>query len=594
MNLPARIPVAHGLLPLCLVLLLAACGGGGGGGGGVTPPPPPPPPGNSITVSGQVTFDRPSYATNNTLNFSSLQRLPVRGATVEVLNASTQAILASTTSGATDGRYSASVPAGGNIIVRVKAQVQRAGAGGYDFEVRNNTASNSLYTLDSAAVSSAASTTVNLNAATGFTVGSGYTGTRAAAPFAILDMFWQAKLLLQGAESGLTLPPVDIYWSTLNRSGDCDGQPNPVSGEIGTSFYLSGTIPASGSCPAVPPGIYVLGDASPSINADTDEFDSSVIAHEFGHYYEDAFSRADSLGGPHRLDFRHDHTLAFSEGWGNAFQGFVLGSPWYRDTYRGDGSESFAFDMENNTAPFSTAVARGFYSEASVHEFLWDVFDPANDEQIDLGFGAIHTVMRNEMRTTDALTSIFVMADALETRHPTQQPAIRNRLAQEGIIGTGPFGAGQPAASGDPDNGPLYRVAVFGQPANVISTNVFGDSDAFWASWNRLGGRRYLRIDLPSGGGLRVVAQGPGPTSPGGTSDPDFVLLRRGVDQCPAGGACSGLDDSVADGREEATFSNLPAGTYVLEVAECSNLGQICRDDPPRGNTPITVTVTQQ
>jgi len=574
---------------LATLLLLTACGGGGGGGGNT-----PPPPAERITVDGQLTFDRPSYTANNTLNFTSLQRLPVRGATVEVLNASTLAILATTTSSATDGRYSVSVPAGGSVIVRVKAQLQRAGAGGYDFEVRNNTAGNALYTLDSAAVSAAANATVNLNAATGFTVGSGYTGTRAAAPFAILDMFWQAKLLLQGAEPGLTLPPVDIYWSTQNRASDCNGQPNPVTGEIGTSFYLAGTIPASGNCPAVPPGIYVLGDASPSIDADTDEFDSSVIAHEFGHYYEDAFSRADSLGGPHRLDARHDHTLAFSEGWGNAFQGFVLGSPWYRDTFGSTGNQSFAFDMENNTAPFGSVVARGFYSEASVQEFLWDVFDPVNDDQIDLGFGAIHTVMRNELRTTDALTSIFVMADALETRHPTQQVAIRNRLVQEGITGTGPFGTGQAAAAGDPDNGPLYRVAVFGQPVNVISTNAFGDSDVFWASWNRLGGRRYLQIEWPGGGGLRIVAQGPGPGSTGGTSDPDFYLLRRGADQCPAGGACSGQDDSVADGREEAIFSNLPAGTYVLEVAECSNLGQLCRGDPPRGDTPITVTVTQQ
>jgi hypothetical protein len=589
MNPQARIQVAHRLLPLGFVLLLAACGGGGGGGGG-----------NSITVAGQVTFDRPSYAANNTLNFSSLQRLPVRGATVEVLNASTQAILASTTSSESDGRYSASVPAGGNVIVRVKAQVQRTGAGGYDFEVRNNTASNSLYTLDSAAVSAANNVTVNLNAGTGFTVGSGYTGTRAAAPFAILDMFWQAKLLLQGTEPGLTLPSVEIYWSTLNRLGDCDGQPNPTSGEIGTSFYLAGTIPASGSCPAVPPGIYVLGDARPNVNADADEFDSSVIAHEFGHYYEDAFSRADSLGGPHSLFGRHDHTLAFSEGWGNAFQGFVLGSPWYRDTYGSAGSTAFAFDMERNSSPYDGLTpnfeksADGFYAEASVHEFLWDVFDPVNDDEINLGFGAIHTVMRNEMRTTDALTSIFVMADALETRHPTQQVAIRNRLVQEGITGLGPFGTGQLAAVGDPDQEPLYRMVEFGQPVNVISTNAFRDSDAFWASWNRLGGRRYLRIDLPNGGGLRIVAQGPGPASLDGPSDPDFVLLRRGLDQCPAGGACSGEDDSISNGREEATFSNLPAGTYVLEVAECSNLGQLCRADAPRGDTPITVTVTQQ
>jgi hypothetical protein len=564
-----------------IACLLAACGGGGGGssGGGATPPPST----GTATVSGRVTFDRPTYS-GTALSFSSLERLPVRGATVEILRASDRSIVATATTGASDGRYSATVPAG-SVIVRVKAQLRRAGPGAYDFEVRNNTSGNALYTLDSAAVNASGSVTVDLNAGTGFTVGQGYTGTRAAAPFAILDTIWRARELIHGVEPGLDMPALDIHWSTQNRLGSCNGRPNPATGEIDTSFYLAFDLSASGGCPAVPRGMYLLGDAT-TASADADEFDSSVVAHEFGHYFEDAFSRGDSVGGPHSLLDQLNIAVAFSEGWGNAFQGIVLGSPLYRDTFGTLASTGFSFSVESGSRSF----VRGFATETSAQEFLWDVFDPANEpgsDAIDLGYGPIHAVMRDEMRLTDAVTSLFVMADALENRFPAQRNAIRARLSDDGITGTGPFGVGQPPVPADPDGGPLYRPVLFGQGSGMTSTNQFGDSDPAFASFNRLGGRRYYRVDLPSGGDLRVVAVGPV------GSDPDFYLLRRGSDQCPNLGACSGLEDSVADGREEALFTGLAAGTYVLEVAECSNLGETCRAGPPRGNTSIDVTVTQ-
>ena len=53
-----------------------------------------------------------------------------------------------------------------------------------------------------------------------------------------------------------------------------------------------------------------------------------------------------------------------------------------------------------------------------------------------------------------------------------------------------------------------------------------------------------------------------------------------------------GIDDSVGSGLEEASFFGLPAGTYVLEVAECSYLGSFCRTPVFGDNTVMTVTVT--
>ncbi|HET6591851.1 MAG TPA: Ig domain-containing protein, partial [Xanthomonadales bacterium] len=543
----------------------------------------------SVTVSGTVTFERPSYTSGNTLDFTNLQRLPVRGATVEILRASDQAVLATTTTDATSGTYSALVPSG-SIIVRVKAQLLKPGAAGYDFEVRNNTSGNALYALDGSTVTpSGASVRVDLNAATGWG-GTSYTGARAAAPFAILHMLWEARTLLQGAEPSLTLPPLDVHWSALNNASECaSGQPDPTTGAIGTTFFIPSALPATAGCAATPPGIYVLGDANGTADDDADEFDSSVIAHELGHYFMAAFSRDDTMGGPHHLDARHDLSLAFSEGWGNAFQGFVLDSPWYRDTFGTAGSSSFAFDIENNTAPYQNVVENGFFAEASVQEFLWDAYDGANDEQIDLGYAPIHAVMRNEMTTTRAMTSIFVLATGLETRNPGQQAAIRSRLLAEGINGSGEFAANQTLPDAL-DLVPVYVPVSFGSNLPVTSTNRYADpGDTYYQSYNRLGSHRYLRIDLPSGGGLRIGAQGPV------GSDPDFILYRQGVDQCQtAGAACWGQDDSTGSGLEEATFSGLGAGTYVLDVAECSYLGELCQPSVFGTNTVFTVTVTQQ
>ncbi len=537
-----------------------------------------------VTVSGTVTFQRPSYTASNTLSFTNLQALPVRGAPVEILNASNMAVLATTTTSGTDGSYSASIT-NTPFIVRVKARLFRSGAGGYDFEIRSNTSGDALYALDSSPVTpSAATVTVDLIAPTGWT-GASFTGERASAPFAILDMLWNAKSLLQAAEPGLTFPPLDVYWSPLNSSDSttaCNGNPDPDTGNVGTTFYINGTIPGSAGCSQTLPGIYVLGETS-----DSDEFDTSVIAHEFAHYFQDKFSRDDSMGGPHSLSERHDPLLAFSEGWGNAFQGFVLSSQWYRDTFDLGGTRSFAFDMENNTAPYSSISAVGFYSEASVHEFLWDVYDGAGEggDSISLGYAAIHRVMREDMVGTPSLTSIFSFREGLEVRNPAQQVAIDTRLLGENIDGTGPFAAGQTLV-GASDLVPVFVPVTLGTPVTVRSTNRYTEGDGFFESYNRLGARRYLRIDLPTSGGLTITVQGPV------GSDPDFYLYRDGLDQC-TGASCIGYDDSAMTGREEAVFGTLAAGTYVLELAECSYLGELCRMPVFGTDTDFTVTVTQ-
>ncbi|MGA0002197.1 MAG: hypothetical protein ACO3IZ_11180, partial [Steroidobacteraceae bacterium] len=84
------------------MVLVSGCGGGGGGdagtggggSGGGTPPPA------QVTVSGTVTFDKPTIRPDNTLDLNQTERLPVRGATVEILRGSDGSPLATTV---TDG-----------------------------------------------------------------------------------------------------------------------------------------------------------------------------------------------------------------------------------------------------------------------------------------------------------------------------------------------------------------------------------------------------------------------------------------------------------------------------------------------------------
>lgn len=582
-------PRTHRLLlaGVACVLGVVGCGGGGGGGGGGGPPPV-----GNITLSGRITFDRPSRNADQTHNFSATQRLPARGVSVEVLRSPGLTVLATATADA-NGNYTATF-ASTAFVLRARARLLRASPGSYDFEVRDNTASGAVYVLDSSVITPTSNTmSVDLNAGTGWT-GAGFGGARSAAAFAILDVAWLAQDLVHQAEAGLDMPALDFFWSPLNRAENppapCEGQPDPATGRIGTSFFLAVSFPAGGGCPAVPAGIYVLGDASGNLGDDPDEFDRSVIAHEFGHYYEFFLSRSDSMGGPHSLSSVLDFRVAMGEGWGNAFQGFVHNDSFYRDTFGASGANGFSFNMDRRSEPLTRSV--DYSSEACVAEVLWDLFDPAGApdvvaDNVGLGFAPIHAVMRNEVANTPALTAIWVPVSALKNRFPAQQADINVFLNDCQISGSDDFALGESGPGGDPFAVPVYHSVNLGVPFNITSVNNFADSDVYYSSYNRQGARRYLRIVLPAAGGLTVIADGPN------GADPDFFLYHTGVDQCPAGGACDGTDDSVSDGREDATFANLPAGTYTLEVYECSNLGERCRPGPPLGDTVIQMMVTQ-
>lgn len=521
--------------------MLSACGGGGG-----SPTPPP----GAVTVSGRITFDRvPFKATLGTgLNPTAATQAPARLVVVEALDAG-GAVLTSTTTSDT-GDYSVSVAPNTNIVIRAKAQMLKTGtAPTWNFRVLNNTNSDALYALDSSSFNSGtAASTHNLNAPSGWGATS-YTGTRAAAPFAILDTIYSARQLIVSAVATTAFPNLNLYWSTTNKptvNTFCT-----TSGDIGTTFYTAGSSNA-GNCTdsgALAEGIYVLGDFT---QGDTDEFDQHVIAHEFGHYVEDRFSRSDSIGGQHGFSDKVDLRLAYSEGWGNAYSAMVLNDPAYRDSFSGIANDS-GFNLESDIPP-----VHGWYSESSVGGILWDLFDPAGEsgDTVALGFAPIYSVLTASQATSDALTGIFQFAAALRDANPAAVTGINALLSRESIAtGSDAFASAETNNGGSATAIPVYGDIALNQAQQVVCTSASaGSSDG-----NKLGNRRFLRLALGSATTVTITVTGAADhanMSSVAATDPDIVLYRRGF-----------LDRSEVVGQTETIAQKaLAAGIYIIEV----------------------------
>lgn len=551
LRLPAPSRWIRFALPLIAATTLSACGGGGGddgGNGGGNPP-------SSVTVSGKITFDRIPFKTSGSgLNPAAPVESPARQVVVEALDASNDSVLATANTN-TSGDYSFDVPANRSMKIRAKAQMLKSGtAPTWDFRVLNNTNSNALYVLDDASFNSGtASSTRNLRAASGWGTTS-YTGTRAAAPFAILDSAYQAKELILSASAATAFPALNLYWSATNKP--TEGVFCTNNGDIGTTFYTPANADADNCTPngALLAGIYVLGDFG---QGDTDEFDQSVIAHEFGHYVEDKFSRSDSIGGEHGIGNRLDMRVAFGEGWGNAYSGMVLNSPVYRDSFQGVDNDS-GFNIESDSP-----VAEGWFSESSVGEILWDIFDATADanDQVSLGFAPIYAVMTGAQRNTDALTSIFSFADALRSANAAQTAGINALLNGELISDSNAFGNNESNAGGSPTALPIYREATPNQPLPPVCGS---GADA---SRNKLGYRRFLRLQLDAASAITITATGavdPNTTGSVAAVDPDIFVRRRG--EIVAFSDLTGSSETISQ-------QPLAAGTYIIEVYDFSLSG---------------------
>ena len=484
-----------------------------------------------IKLKGTITYDSvPVNANGIGLDYGQTKQKRVRGAVVRIVNASGQELGRTTTDA--EGYYEFTNVK--DIADKVKVQVlSKLKSSNWDFEVKDNTNGDALYVMEGslASTSKTHTQTRNLNASSGWG-GSSYVSTRTAAPFAILDVVYQAVQKVRSADSSIVFPPLNIFWSKNNKSASGEIS----NGDIGTSYYNGDS------------SFYILGDE----NSDTDEYDSGVVAHEWGHYYETKFSRSDNIGGSHGGGELLDIRLAFGEGFGNAISSMIRDNPNYWDSSGRRQANGWSMDLESERPD-----TPGWFSEASIQRILYDIYDSHNDtgDTISYGFKPIHKLLIGKEKNTPAFTSIFTFIKGLKDEHPSDATAIDSILAQESIAPiTDIYGTGR---TNRPENAnPLYDVLSMGNDV-TISTNYAVDRYLSERDrTNQLGAYNFLKVTVPSEGDYTISVTQVGNS---GSPDPDFYLYKSGSNQ-PIAMAENppALSDSLT--------THLKAGTYRMAV----------------------------
>jgi hypothetical protein len=553
-------------------------------------------PADIVTITGDLLYEYAEPQSSpfmcDGLVFDENQVRPIRRVTVQLLDATGTTVLDSDVSDDL-GRYSLTADASTNVMVRVRAEMLQSGSPSWDVQVRNNVVDPNaervdpdappleerpLYVMDSAVFNSGTTdiSRPTMVAGTGWG-GSSYTGPRVAAPFAILDSIYRAMQLILGEEPSASFPALDAYWSPDNGTTPRTGsfEDSFANGNLGVSFYFRGPI---GNGTIVGPSLFLLGKDGD----DTEEFDRHVIVHEWGHYFEDIFSRSDSIGGSHGLGDILDKRVAFGEGWATALSAIVLDDPSYCDSlWFGGVLRGFEINAENEPANSD----EGWYNEVSVIKFLYDLWDTEADIAADsgsIGFGPIFDVMTGPQVFTEAFTSVFSFATELK-QVSGEDAFIDALLTHYGInSNVDIWGSNE---TNDSDSGnlvndvfPLYTALNLGVTERVCVNSQFDTS----RDGNKLSEHRYLRFDLLSRSSVTmsvttVSADGAAPSSPADPnfdctsldpgdplahtySDPDFYLWTRG-DLYWIGGSCE-------PNSEVGTTGLLDPGTYVIDLNE--------------------------
>ena len=483
----------------------------------------------TVSISGNITFDLiPFYQYTDGLDFDNTYASAARGIRVEAIDNNGTVVASSSTDN--NGNYNFTTNQDLELKVRVSAKMLNTTGTPWDVQVFDNTTSiggqNPLYVTDSSTFVASEDSVKNIHLPSGRNGQNN--GIRSAAPFAILDIIYESMQTVAAVDATIVFPPLEVYWSPKNNAS----LGAVVDGDLGSSFFQ------------IPNEIYILGDE----DSDTDEYDRHVIAHEWIHYFEDNFSRSDSLGGVHGVDDRLDMRVAYSEGLANAISGIITGDSVYRDSNSFWPYFGWSMDMESNYSYNS-----GWFNEGSVQSIIYDIYDSAVDgvDNISLGFESIfNTLTSANYINDDYQISIFSFTKHLKDQQsPTNKLKIDSLVNAQQIYGSGTNGSGETNNGGIASTLPLYP-QIF---ANGASKQVCYDNDA--GALNKLGNRTFLLFDVPSAGIYNI---GMTPAELASASlDADLAIHKQGV--------TIGRDYSLGFDGSANLYIYLAAGKHIIE-----------------------------
>ena len=440
--------------------------------------------------------------------------VPIREARIDVFSQVTGQVF-SVASTDPEGNFRALAPLGSEYALRALSQSSVSGV-----VVADNTSGGAIYFV-----------TAGIDSETGPVLVASDTD-RISGAFNILEAIRQGNAVLGALDSALGLGSLSIFWSPDNTAvaGDVD------SGQIGGTFFNAETSTA-----------FVLGDRE----TDSDEFDDSVILHEYAHLLATRFSRDDSRGGPHVLGDVLDPRVAWSEGWANFFSGWVRGDPIYRDSLGFGGESVLEHNLEDN---IPIGDQPGYWSEFSIHSILWDLTDSATDsgDISEIPFGVVWEAFTE--LGEDSFVYVTSFLDRLATLRPEEAFGIEQIVRLRSIDYVA---SSQPSVSN-----PFPRLASG-------TESVAGDVDSLSRRRANLAQSAHQYVFDVTGGAvsIRLDITGLGPARNPNANDLDLFLMD-------SEGNVLARSDRGLNGQSELISTFLPAGSYVIEIRSFYTQGE--------------------
>ena len=412
------------------------------------------------------------------------------------------------------GKYTLSnIPSNNDIKIRVYAKMEKQNK--WNLKVIDNSNNDALYGVEGRFSNSGFSNSVrNLTASA---------SDKSAPPFAILDSIYLAMNKVYAVDSNVNFPALKVNWSTNN---------------VNSGTYYDGV-----------DNIVLQGDQQ----GDSDEYDDHIVIHEWGHFFERSFSRADNIGGSHGSNEHLDIRVAFGEGFGNALSAIVTDDPLYFDTFGSNG-----WNMNIERARHETP---GWFSEASIQRILYDLYDSDNDgsDTLSLGFKPLYKTLVNGQRNSPAFTSIFSFINELKKANPNATSKIDKITANEDIATIEDSYGSNRVSNLEEGSLPLYReLTVDKTIGNICSLNHYG-------SYNKLANHKYVRFTINRNDTYPIQVK----QSNGKSSDPEFTLFKTSPFEDIS------INESGKAGIEQASLA-LTSGDYLLDIYDANNIDKAC------------------
>lgn len=373
-------------------------------------------------------------------------------------------------------------------------------------------------------------------------------------------------------------PKVTAYW----KAG-VDPHSSYFGGSTNLSFYIPGTYK-----------LYILGGVNGDVNSsDTDHFDDSVISHEYGHFLEDTFGKSESPGGLHDGNHVIDARLAWSEGWGYFFATYATASKIIRDTYGNeDGTTGvyINYDVEKNNSALdpssgSMSAGEGNFREFAVNRFLLDVIDPFQTSATGSSVGANGGAGDDD--GSDSYTEPFSTIWTTFRGTWTSSSVYFRSLGK--FLSSGTF-SGAAYTNAKTFHSVRGDVVDYAQPlptttsvcaattiraSDVASCDIAGTTictrgDRHQCCSNQLKSNDFYLVTYD--GSFTNVSI----SRTSGTGDLDLFLYKPGYTFGKSADIATSSEGTGA--TESVSFSNLPKGTYLLNVNQYTGSGNPIAD----------------